>query len=92
MAADAFLHAEKALQQLPLVQSWGKTTVTFEPVGVAGLITAWNSNALFICFKLASAIAAGCTTVVKPSELSALQTQYYSSVCMKQDSRMVFIT
>jgi aldehyde dehydrogenase (NAD+) len=42
---------------------------------VAGLITAWNANTLFICLKLASAIAAGCTVVVKPSELSALQTQ-----------------
>src|SRR5258707_8437701 len=46
-----------------------------EPVGVAGLITAWNANALFICLKLASAIAAGCTVVLKPSEMSSLQTQ-----------------
>jgi aldehyde dehydrogenase (NAD+) len=46
-----------------------------EPVGVAGLITAWNANALFICLKLASAVAAGCTVVIKPSELSSLQTQ-----------------
>jgi aldehyde dehydrogenase (NAD+) len=53
----------------------GKTTVTLEPVGVAGLITAWNANALFICLKLASALGAGCTVVIKPSELSALQTQ-----------------
>jgi aldehyde dehydrogenase (NAD+) len=45
-----------------------------EPVGVAGLITAWNANALFICLKLASAVAAGCTVVIKPSEMSALQT------------------
>src|SRR4029077_10575715 len=66
---------EKALQELPLTRSWDKTTVTLEPVGVAGLITAWNANALFICLKLASAIAAGCTVVVKPSELSSLQTQ-----------------
>jgi aldehyde dehydrogenase (NAD+) len=41
---------------------------------VAGLITAWNANALFICLKLASAVAAGCTVVIKPSELSAIQT------------------
>jgi aldehyde dehydrogenase (NAD+) len=46
-----------------------------EPVGVAGLITAWNANALFICLKLASAVAAGCTVVLKPSELSSIQTQ-----------------
>jgi len=72
---DAFPAAEKGLDELPLTRSWGKTTVTLEPVGVAGLITAWNANALFICLKLASAVGAGCTVVIKPSELSSLQTQ-----------------
>src|SRR5580698_6054074 len=73
--ANAFLAAERALKELPLTKTWGKTTVVLEPVGVAGLITAWNANALFICLKLASAVAAGCTVVIKPSELSALQAQ-----------------
>jgi len=72
---NAFLASEKALQELPLTRSWGKTTVTLEPVGVAALITAWNANALFICLKLASAVAAGCTVVLKPSEMSSLQTR-----------------
>jgi aldehyde dehydrogenase (NAD+) len=72
---NAFPAAEKGLEELPLTQSRGKTTVTLEPVGVAGLITAWNANALFICLKLASAVAAGCTVVLKPSELSSLQTE-----------------
>jgi aldehyde dehydrogenase (NAD+) len=72
---NAFLASERALQDLQLTRSWGKTTVTLEPVGVAGLITAWNANALFICLKLASAVAAGCTVVIKPSELSSLQTR-----------------
>jgi aldehyde dehydrogenase (NAD+) len=72
---NAFAAAEKGLQDLPLRESWGKTTVTLEPVGVAGLITAWNANALFICLKLASAVAAGCTVVIKPSEMSPLQTR-----------------
>ena len=72
---NAFLAAEQALKDLPLTRTWGKTTVTLEPVGVAGLITAWNANALFICLKLASAVAAGCTVVLKPSELSSIQTQ-----------------
>jgi aldehyde dehydrogenase (NAD+) len=71
----AFLASEKALQELPLITRWDKTTVTMEPVGVAGLITPWNAKALFICLKLASAIAAGCTVVIKPSETSSLQTQ-----------------
>src|SRR5579872_6350523 len=72
---NAFLAAEKGVRELPWTESWGKTTVTLEPVGVAGLITAWNANALFICLKLASAVGAGCTVVIKPSELSSLQTQ-----------------
>jgi aldehyde dehydrogenase (NAD+) len=72
---NAFPAAEKGLEELALTQSRGKTTVTLEPVGVAGLITAWNANTLFICLKLASAVAAGCTVVIKPSELSSLQTQ-----------------
>jgi aldehyde dehydrogenase (NAD+) len=72
---NAFLAAEKGLEELPWTQSWGKTTVTLEPVGVAGLITAWNANALFICLKLASAVGGGCTVVIKPSELSSLQTR-----------------
>src|ERR1700722_4879977 len=76
-AANVFLSAEKALQGLPLTRSWNKTTVTLEPVGVAGLITPWNANSFFLSAKLASAVAAGCTAVIKPSELSALQTQMW---------------
>jgi len=76
-AANAFLSAEKALQELPLTRSWGKTTITLEPVGVAGLITPWNANSFFLSAKLASAVAAGCTAVIKPSELSPLQTRVW---------------
>src|SRR5580765_4500396 len=72
---NAFLAAEQGVRELPWTESWSKTTVTLEPVGVAGLITAWNANALFICLKLASAVGAGCTVVIKPSELSSLHTQ-----------------
>jgi aldehyde dehydrogenase (NAD+) len=72
---NAFQAAENALQEIPWKRGWNKTTVTMEPVGVAGLITAWNANALFICLKLASAVAAGCTVVLKPSELSSIQTR-----------------
>jgi aldehyde dehydrogenase (NAD+) len=73
--ANAFLASAKGLEELQMTETWDKTTVTLEPVGVAGLITAWNASSLFICLKLASAVAAGCTVVVKPSELSSLQTQ-----------------
>jgi aldehyde dehydrogenase (NAD+) len=47
--ADVFLAAEKALHELALARSWGKTTATMEPAGVAGLISPWNANAFFLC-------------------------------------------
>jgi len=72
---NAFAAAEKALREIQWVRSWDKTTVTLEPVGVAGLITAWNANVLFMCLKFASAVAAGCSVVIKPSEMSSLQAR-----------------
>lgn len=45
-----------------------------EPAGVAGLITPWNFPALILCQKLPFALAAGCTVVVKPSELTSSST------------------
>lgn len=72
---NAFLAAEKGIGEIQWTEQWNTTSVTMEPVGVAGLITAWNANSLFICLKLASAVAAGCTVVLKPSEMSAIQTR-----------------
>lgn len=45
-----------------------------EPVGVVGAITPWNSPLLLLSFKLAAALAAGCTFVVKPAEHTSAST------------------
>ena len=45
-----------------------------EPVGVVAAITPWNSPLLLMSWKLAPALAAGCTVVVKPSEHSPVST------------------
>lgn len=45
-----------------------------EPIGVVGAITPWNSPLLLLSFKLAPALAAGCTFVVKPSEHTSAST------------------
>jgi betaine-aldehyde dehydrogenase len=44
--------------------------IVHEPVGVCGLITPWNYPLLQVSWKVAPALAAGCTFVLKPSELS----------------------
>jgi aldehyde dehydrogenase (NAD+) len=63
------------LEEVEFERRAGRARVKMYPVGVAGLITPWNSDAGFICGKLAAAMAAGCTAVIKPSEMSAWQTQ-----------------
>jgi aldehyde dehydrogenase (NAD+) len=45
-----------------------------EPVGVVGMILPWNSPILLLSFKLATALAAGCTVVVKPAEQTPAST------------------
>ena len=74
-AADSFMEAARTLEEFDLRRQIGTTDVVMEPLGVVGLITPWNSNAGFVCNKLAYALAAGCTAVIKPSEMSAAQTQ-----------------
>ena len=51
-----------------------------EPVGVVGALTAWNSPLLFIAWKCAAAIAAGCTVVIKPSEFTSASTLEYAAL------------
>ena len=84
-AAQAFLDAARTLESYEFERRAGSSIVVMEPVGVSVLITPWNSNAGSICSKLAMAIAAGCTTVIKPSEMSAIQTQIVAEAFHEAD-------
>ena len=46
----------------------------YEPLGVVGMITPWNSPLLLLAWKLAPALAAGNTAVIKPSEFTSAST------------------
>jgi len=74
-ASNVLLEAAKVLEDHAFLRDAGTAKVVMQPLGVAGLITPWNSDAGFICGKLAAALAAGCTAVIKPSEMSAMQTR-----------------
>ena len=74
-ASSVLRDAAKTLENYAFTRRAGTAEVTMQPLGVAGLITPWNSDAGFICGKLAAALAAGCTAVIKPSEMSAIQTR-----------------
>jgi aldehyde dehydrogenase (NAD+) len=74
-AINVFRLAAQTLEGYELERQVGTARVTMEPLGVVGLITPWNANPGFIAGKLAMVIASGSTCVIKPSEMSALQTQ-----------------
>ena len=58
----------------------GGTLIRREPIGVCGLITPWNWPLNQVTSKLAPALAAGCTVVLKPSELAPLSTILFAEI------------
>ena len=62
----------KVLRGFAFDELRGNTLVVREPIGVCGLITPWNFPINQVVCKLAPALAAGCTMVLKPSEVSPL--------------------
>ncbi|GAA1880292.1 aldehyde dehydrogenase family protein [Actinomadura bangladeshensis] len=58
----------------------GSTTIVREPAGVCGLITPWNWPLNQIACKVAPALAAGCTMVLKPSEVAPLNAVLFAEI------------
>ena len=58
----------------------GTTKIRKEPVGVCGLITPWNWPINQIACKVAPALAAGCTMVLKPSEIAPLNAALFTEI------------
>lgn len=62
------LSAARALKEFPFEERIGNSLVVHEPIGVVAMITPWNWPLNQIVSKVAPALAAGCTMVLKPSE------------------------
>jgi aldehyde dehydrogenase (NAD+) len=71
-ALGHFKQMVKVLKSYKFERFMGGTLVRREPIGVCGLITPWNWPLNQITAKLAPALAAGCTVVLKPSEVAPL--------------------
>lgn len=69
-----FATTAAAAAQIPFEERIGNSLVVREPVGVVGAITPWNYPLHQIAAKVAPALAAGCTVVLKPSEVTPLNT------------------
>jgi aldehyde dehydrogenase (NAD+) len=79
-ALGSFKQALATLRDYEFEYRLGPNTVRREPIGVCGLITAWNWPLQLLATKLAYALAVGCTVVLKPSEFTPLSAIHLTEV------------
>ncbi|MCA7999296.1 aldehyde dehydrogenase family protein [Burkholderia metallica] len=80
LAAEHVRVARDNLARYPFATRRGTTAIVREPIGVCALITPWNWPIYQITAKVGPALAAGCTVVLKPSELSPLSALLFAEV------------
>jgi len=69
-----------ALENFEFEERIGQSLVVKEPIGVCGLITPWNWPINQISCKVAPALAAGCTMVLKPSEIAPIDATIFAEI------------
>ncbi len=75
-----FSAALEALKTFKFTEQAGSARIVKEPIGVCGLITPWNWPMNQIAVKVAPALAAGCTMVLKPSEIAPVDATILAEV------------
>ncbi|WP_235508062.1 aldehyde dehydrogenase family protein, partial [Variovorax sp. Root434] len=80
VAAQHIRVARDNLASYPFLTHRGDVAIMREAIGVCGLITPWNWPLYQITAKVGPALAAGCTLVLKPSELSPLSALLFAQV------------
>jgi aldehyde dehydrogenase (NAD+) len=80
VAAGHIRVARDLAASYPFLTHRGSTAIVREAIGVCGLITPWNWPLYQITAKVGPALAAGCTVVLKPSELSPLSAMLFAEV------------
>ena len=76
----SFTTMAELIETFPFEEQVGSALVVREPIGVVGAITPWNYPLNQIAAKVAPALAAGCTVVLKPSEVTPLCAYIFSEV------------
>ncbi|WDI30117.1 aldehyde dehydrogenase family protein [Hyphococcus flavus] len=72
--------ARKVLADYSFEEKRGSTRIKKEPIGVCGFITPWNWPLNQVTCKVGPAIAAGCTMVLKPSEIAPLSSIVFADI------------
>ncbi|MFN5880150.1 MAG: aldehyde dehydrogenase family protein, partial [Burkholderiales bacterium] len=74
------MHALKALKSFEWEKDAGRSRIVHEAIGVCALITPWNWPLNQIAAKVGPALAAGCTMVLKPTEIAPLNAILFAEV------------
>jgi aldehyde dehydrogenase (NAD+) len=82
-AVDELNIIAECLGQIAWFEQIGNTKVRRVPSGVLGAITAWNGPLRSVISKAGAAMAAGCTVVLKPSEVAPLTAFIFAEMCAK---------
>lgn len=77
---NSFAHAAQLAETYAFEEKVGNSLVVREPIGVVGCITPWNYPLHQIAAKIAYAMAAGCTIVLKPSEVAPINAMMLAQV------------
>ncbi|MDK1384796.1 aldehyde dehydrogenase family protein [Sinorhizobium sp. 8-89] len=80
LGAAHFEQTIKAFDTFAFEYMQGSTRIVHEPVGVVGMITPWNWPLNQIACKVAPALAAGCTMVLKPSEIAPFSAILFAEI------------
>ncbi len=75
-----FAQALAVLKTFEFEEPRGRTMIVREPVGVVGMITPWNWPINQIACKVAPALAAGCTIVLKPTEVAPMNAILFAEI------------
>jgi aldehyde dehydrogenase (NAD+) len=75
-----FVQALAVLKTFEFEEPRGRTMIVREPVGVVGMITPWNWPINQIACKVAPALAAGCTIVLKPTEVAPMNAILFAEI------------
>ncbi|MEY3042900.1 MAG: hypothetical protein RLZZ174_1982 [Pseudomonadota bacterium] len=74
------MYTLNALKEFPFEQMVAGNKIVREPIGVCGLITPWNWPLNQIAAKVGPALAAGCTMVLKPTEIAPMNALLFAEV------------
>ena len=80
MGLDHLTTTLDVLREFKFEEDFGSSRVIREPVGVCGFITPWNWPINQITCKVASALAAGCTMILKPSEIAPFNAILFAEI------------